>query len=297
MESQYEVIIIGAGVAGLTSAIYARRANLNTLVIEANMPGGKLVKIDKIENYPGFSEISGADLAMNLVNQAEKFETNIVYEAVVRVNKNNDIITVITDQNTYTTQYLIIATGTLGAKLPVKDADKFTGKGISYCAVCDGNFYKGKDVIVVGQSERAIQEALYLSKIVNKVYLVVRDDTLKVNKDLSNIEVINNSISESLIVEDDKLVGLNIKNLKDGSIKPISCSAIFPNLKESPANGFVSELKICDKFGYIKTDNNMQTEVENIYAAGDIVIKDLRQVVTAASDGAIAINSIITKMR
>ena len=296
----YDVVIIGSGPAGLTAAIYCLRANLNILILENKTMGGKLSKTYKIENYPGFKEINGADLANHFINQVKNLNADIKEGSVSNIINNKDEKDIILDTNEIIkTKTIIIATGTKEKTLDLPKADKFTGNGISYCAVCDGFFYRKKDVVIIGGGNSALEEALYLSSLVNKIYIVIRRDIFKAEKSIINkvinnpkIEVIKNHLPDSLIIKDDKIVGLNIKDTKNNKITKIDCVGIFPYIGSLPNTNFIPK-EILDKNKYIIVNKNMETKFEGIYAAGDVINKSLKQIVTATSDGAIAANSAI----
>jgi len=296
MDTQYDVIIIGAGPAGLSAAIYASRANLKTLILEGNAPGGKLVKTFEIQNYPGIKQIGGVDLAMQMMEHGLNFGAELLSEPVTKVEKEDNLVKVSTAYNhTYVGKTLIIATGTQERTLPVEGADKYTGRGVSYCAVCDGAFYRDKDVIVVGGGNSALEETLYLTGLVNKVHIVIRRDEFRADaliveeiKKNPKVDITINSIPDSLIIEDNKVKGLNVKNVKTNEITPIYGEAVFPYIGADPVTDFLKDLGILDEKGYIKVNSKMETSVKGIYAAGDVTVKDIRQVVTASNDGAIA---------
>ena len=296
----YDVVIIGSGPAGLTAAIYCLRANLNILILENKTMGGKLSKTYKIENYPGFKEINGADLANHFINQVKNLNTGIKEGNVISIKDDKNEKDIILDtREVIKTKTIIIATGTKEKTLNLPKADEFIGNGISYCAVCDGFFYRKKDVVIIGGGNSALEEALYLSSLVNKIYIVIRRDIFKAEKSIINkvinnpkIEIIKNHLPDSLIIKDDKIVGLNIKDTKNNKITKIDCVGIFPYIGSLPNTNFVPK-EILDKNKYIIVNKNMETKFEGIYAAGDVINKNLRQIVTATSDGAVAANSAI----
>lgn len=284
----YDIIIIGAGIAGLTSAIYAARANKKVLIIEKQNYGGRIVSATAVKNYPGFINITGADLATNLYVQATSLGAELIYENALSI-KNGRNKRVITDKNEYECKTIIIATGLERRSLNIPGEKELVGKGISYCATCDGNFYKGKTVAVVGGGKSAIQDALYLSNLASKVYLISRSELVEeVNKD--NIEVITN-YSVDNINSKDKLESVDIKD-KSGNTKSINIDGLFVSIGYDSSNEEFESIIDLDDQGYIISDNT-HTNLDGIFAAGDCVQKDLRQLVTAASDGAIAATEAI----
>ena len=282
MEQIYDHIIIGGGPAGLTAAIYARRANLNVLIID-NSQTNKLSKIANIENYPGYISISGFELDQNFKKQVNELNVSMVDEKVIKINEHN----VQTLNNEYYAKTILIATGSKQRKLDLQNAQEYEGKGISYCATCDGFFFRNKEVVVIGDSDIAIEEAKYLSSLVSKLTIISKN-----SKHIENIETKINSIPTRLIIEDNKLVGIEIQNLDTKNTEIIKCSGIFPYISFNPSTDFV-DASLLDELGYIKVDQNMATSIPYIFAAGDCIVKNLRQVVTACADGAIAASSII----
>ena len=299
MENLYDVTIIGAGPAGLTAAIYARRANLKTAVIEFAIAGGKLYNTYEIDNYPGFKKVSGAELGDQLVEHAKKYNADFINGKVISITPNGPTHTVSLDNGeTINTKTVIIATGTKEKRLELEHADDYIGNGISYCAVCDGFFYKNKDVVVIGGGNSALEESLYLTSIVNKVYIVIRRDEFRadasvVKEILSNnkIHVITKSLPDSLVIEDGSIKGLNIKNVDTNELKQIPCSGIFPYIGSLPETDFVPA-QVLNENKYIIANDKMETSIPGIFAAGDVIVKNLRQVITACNDGAIAATSV-----
>ena len=280
----YDIIIIGAGIAGLTSAIYASRANKKVLVIEKQNYGGRIVSAPHVKNYPGFMDISGVDLATNLYNQATSLGAEIIFEDAKSI-QNGINKKVITNKNTYECKSIIIATGLDRKNLNIPGEKELVGKGISYCASCDGNFYKDKIVAVVGGGKSAIEDALYLSNIASKVYLIARSDLKEsINKD--NIEVLINTTVDK-INSSDKLDSITLSN---GST--IIVDGLFISIGFESSNEEFESIIDLDDNGYIIA-NNTHTNIDGIFAAGDCIKKDLRQLVTAASDGAIAATEAI----
>ena len=295
MENIYDVTIIGAGPAGLTAAIYARRANLKTCVIEYALAGGKLYSTYEIDNYPGFQKISGAKLGDELVEHAKKYNADFINGKVLNIKDNNNIKEVMLDNGTnIQTKSIIIATGTKEKRLELEQADEFIGNGISYCAVCDGFFYKNKDVLIIGGGNSALEEALYLTSIVNKVYIVIRRDVFRADASVVNqitnnpkIEIIKKALPDSLVIENGMIKGINIKDVDSGLIQTINCQGIFPYIGALPETSFAPK-EILNEQGYIIVNDKMETKIKGIYGAGDVIDKALRQVITACNDGAIA---------
>ena len=301
MDLQYDVIIIGSGPAGLTAAIYATRANLTTAIIEGDTPGGKLTKTYEIENYPGFERISGVDLAMQMMEHGQKFGAVMEFSPVTEIDDEGEFKLVhLGDGRVLTTRAVIIATGTNERQLDLPRAKEFTGRGISYCAVCDGAFYRNKEVVVIGGGNSALEESLYLTQLVKKVNIIIRRDVFRadatvVDKVRNNpkINIITKSLPQELVIEDNAIKGLVIKNVETGELSTVECAGIFPYMGADPATGFLKNLNILDERGYIVVNKDMETAVPGIYGAGDVTVKDLRQVVTATNDGAIAANACV----
>ena len=294
----YDIIIIGAGPAGLTSAIYARRANKKVLVLEAKSYGGQIINTLDIDNYPAEEHISGFDFATKIYNQAKNLGAEIVFEKVTNIKDSGKEKEVITTKNTYKTKTIIIATGSENRKLGIPNEDELVGKGISYCATCDGAFYKGKKVAVVGGGNTALEDALYLSDLAEKVYLIHRRDefrgsasTVELLKTKDNIEFIYNSNVTKLIAKE-RLESIEVTN-NDGSISNIEIDGLFVAVGRIPENENFAKLINLDNSGYIIAKEDCKTNIEGIFVAGDNRVKEVRQLVTATSDGAIAATAAI----
>lgn len=293
----YDLIIIGAGPAGLTSAIYATRSNKSVLVLEANTYGGQIVTTDKIDNYPATPHISGYDFATSLYNQAVELGAEVKFEKAIDII-NGEIKEVVTNKKAYQAKAVIVAIGVRNRKLNINGEEKFTGKGVSYCATCDGSFYKNKVVAVIGAGDTAFEEANYLSDICKKVYLIHRNETFKANprlvkkvKNKDNVEFILNTNVISINGKD-KVTDVDIRDNED-NISNLNVDGIFIAIGQIPENNNLTKDLKLDENGYIKSDDNLKTNIDGIYVAGDIRPKSLRQLVTATSDGAIAaVNSI-----
>lgn len=286
----YDLIIIGSGIAGITAAIYAKRSNLNVLILEKSAPGGLLNKIDSIKNYPGFKEITGAELAEKLLEQINDLEAEIKYEEVINIENAESLKRVETKTNEYLTKAVLIATGRIPKKLGLNNEDTLYGRGLSTCALCDGNFFRGKDVAVIGGGNSALGEALYLANIVKKIYIIHRRDEFRADANLIN-EVLSKDNIE--IVYKSNVTNINLANGIVSSItlntgKTIDVSGVFVYVGFIPGVNFVETMGITNDKGYIITNGYGETKIPGIYAAGDIIDKQIYQLVTAASEGAIA---------
>lgn len=291
----YDVAVIGAGPAGLTAALYAARARLSTVVVEKMFPGGQAALTDIIENYPGFTEgISGIQLADAIKRQAERFGAEFTNGDVERIEKNDDLFTVFLKGESIKAKTVILAAGAQPRKLGVKGEKEFTGRGISYCATCDGAFYKDKPIAVVGGGDTAIQEALYLTRFASEIYVIHRRDQLRATKVLQERAFKNEKIKfvwDSVVKEikgEGTVDEVVVENVKTGKLDSLRVDGIFIAIGHIPNTDFVKDLVQLNEQGYVITDAYMATNVPGIFAAGDMRQKDLRQVVTAVSDGAIA---------
>ena len=288
----YDLIIIGGGPAGLTAGIYAQRARLKTLLLEKEMVGGQIAVSDVIENYPGFPSISGAELMEKFEQQARGLGLEIKLTDVIAVQKKGEEKIVKTSDGDLIAKSVIVATGAKPRRLDIPGEKELTGKGVSYCATCDGPFFKGQKVIVVGGGDTAVKEAVYLSKIANKVYIAHRRDQLRAEKIIQekamstpNIEILWSHILKEIRGKTgvEKVV---LQNLKDNTVKELDVEGVFVFVGINPTTDFVDVEK--DKQGFIKTDQDMRTSVKGIFAAGDCRTTALKQVSTAVGDGAIA---------
>lgn len=294
----YDIIIVGAGPAGLTAAIYARRASKKVLVLEAKTYGGQIVNTLDIENYPVVEHISGFDFATKIYNQAINLGAEVVIEKVIEINNLENEKEVITNKNSYKTKTIILATGSENRKLGLDKEDELIGKGISYCATCDGAFYRKKKVAVVGGGNTALEDALYLSNIVDTVYLIHRrdqfrgeDKTVNLLKEKDNIKFIYNS-NVTKLNSNEKLESIEVTD-KNGNITTIEIDGLFVAVGRIPENQNFAKIIDLDESGYIISNENCHTNVEGIFVAGDNRVKEVRQLVTATSDGAIAATEAI----
>lgn len=290
-----DVIIIGGGPAGYTAALYSSRAQLDTLVIEKMFSGGQMATTDVMENYPGFEEpIGGSDLALRMEKQARKFGTVVLNDEVLELDLNSNIKKVKTKNNTFESKTIILSMGASPKMLGLPKEEKLRGSGVSYCAVCDGAFFRGKTVAVVGGGDTAAEDALYLARFCPKIYIIHRRDAMRATKLLQN-ELCCNKKIEFLwdsVVEDIEgeigVEGLKIKNIKTGEQSTIKVDGLFVAIGLNPNNSLVKDKVELSKEGYVKTDDRMRTNIPGVFAAGDLREKYLRQVITAAADGASA---------
>ncbi|MDC4163479.1 thioredoxin-disulfide reductase [Mycoplasma sp. T363T] len=291
----FDLVIIGSGPAGITAGIYAKRANINVCVVEGSAPGGKILKTGFIDNYPGYESIKGPDLAVNMFTHLSNLSVPFFYSRVSGVDKQEDyFFTYLDNGTTLISKAVIVATGTTEKKLGLENEAKFESKGISYCAICDGPLYKNRDVAVIGGGNGAIEEALYLSGICNKVYLIHRRDEFRADmyavnklKEKANVSFLLSSVADGYI-GDQVLKGLKVKDLKTNEVKEIAIDCLFPYIGAIPNAGFLKSFNVLNEEGYVIVDQNQKTAVDGLYAAGDCVNKKIRQISTAVSDGTIA---------
>lgn len=300
----YDVIIVGAGAAGLTAALYACRAGMSLMILERVFPGGQITRAHIVENYPGFPEgVEGVDLALRFKDHAERHGAVIETVEVTGYDIEGSEKKIVTADKVYKAKTVVLAMGASYKTLGLATEKRFLGTGVSYCATCDGAFFRGKDVAVVGGGDTAIEDALYLANFVNHVYVVHRRDALRAQHALQNAAFANDKIefvwdSEVTAVLGDTVVeGVRVRNRKTAGEKDIPVSGVFVAVGTVPHTGEVAELLNTDEFGYIITDAGMHTNIPGVFAAGDIVAKPLRQVVTAAADGAVAIYSAQSYLR
>ncbi|MGN1478262.1 MAG: thioredoxin-disulfide reductase [Acutalibacteraceae bacterium] len=295
MNHIYDVIIVGGGPAGYTAALYASRAGLDTLLIEKFSAGGQMSLTGVIENFPGFDDgIDGFELGVKMQKCAERFGTKTESAEVLSLKLSDIIKTAETSVGIFSSKAVIIACGAVPKKLGLECEEKLTGRGVHYCAHCDGRFYKDKTVVVVGGGNSAAEDALYLSKLAKKVYLIHRRNTLRADKiyrdrlsELTNIEFIWNS-TVSDILSDEKVTGAIIKNNETKKESTVICDGIFISIGRKPATDFLGNTLALDDDGYIIAGETTKTALAGVYAAGDVRTKKLRQIVTAVSDGATA---------
>jgi thioredoxin reductase (NADPH) len=294
-KANYDLIIIGGGPAGLTAGIYAARARLNVILCEKLVPGGQIIVTDWIENYPGFPDgISGMDLVGNMVEQAKRLGLTIENNEVISLDVSGRVKKVVFPDRTVTAYAVILATGAHPKKLGVHGEDDFIGKGISFCATCDGPFYKNKVVAAVGGGDTAVQESIYLTKFATKVYLIHRRDQLRATKILQERAFENKKIDfiwDSVVTGiegSDSLETITVKNVKTGELKSLPVDGCFIWIGILPNSGFLPNEIKTDEYGFVITNQNMETSVPGIFAAGDGRNTPLRQIATAVGDAAVA---------
>ncbi|GAA4718313.1 thioredoxin-disulfide reductase [Brevibacillus fulvus] len=296
-EKVYDVIIAGAGPAGMTAAVYTSRANMSTLLLERGIPGGQMANTEEIENYPGFSSILGPDLSTKMFEHAQKFGAEYAYGELQAIESEGPLKRVVTGEKQYLAKSVIIATGAEHRLLGVPGEKELSGRGVSYCAVCDGAFFKGKELVVVGGGDSAVEEAVYLTRFASKVTIVHRRDQFRAQQILQKrafenekIEVIWNTVVKEIRGEN-VVSSVLLEDVNSGEQRELATNGVFIYVGMDPLTEPVKNLGITNEAGYILTDDAMRTKVEGIFAAGDVREKTLRQVVTATGDGSIASQS------
>lgn len=294
-EKIYDVIIIGAGPAGLTAAVYTSRANLSTLMLERGAPGGQMANTEDIENYPGFDHILGPDLSAKMFEHARKFGAEYGFGDVTDIEDGKEYKTIYVGEKTYKTRTVIITTGAEYRKIGIPGEEELTGRGVSYCAVCDGAFFRQKEIVVVGGGDSAVEEGAYLTRFADKVTIIHRRDELRAQKILQDRAFANDKINfiwstevKEVNEKDGKIGSLTLKSTKDGSESTFETDGMFVYVGMVPLTAPFEKLGILDENGYVETNDVMETKIPGIYAAGDVREKLLRQIVTATGDGSVA---------
>ena len=296
-EHVHDMIIIGGGPAGYTAALYAARSGFDTLVLEKLSAGGQMAQTEQIDNYPGFADgIGGFELAQQMHRQAERFGAKTQNVEVDKVDLNAEPKLIYTSEGIFRSKTVVIATGANPRKLGLPNEDELLGRGVAYCAACDGMFYKGKTVAVIGGGNSAAEDALLLSRIAEKVIIIHRRDSLRATKvyhdplmKMENVEFRWNSVAEELL-HDEKLTGIRIRNVKTDEESIVKCDGVFVSIGRNPATQLFADQLDLDAGGYITADETTQTRIPGVYAVGDVRTKRLRQVVTAVADGATAVH-------
>lgn len=290
----YDTIIIGAGPAGMTAALYAARSNLKVALIEGGLPGGQMNNTSDIENYPGYANISGPELAEKMFEPLENLGVEHLYGFVEAVEDHGEFKKVVTDDQVYETRTVIVATGSKHRLLGVPGEEELNSRGVSYCAVCDGAFFRDQDLLVVGGGDSAVEEAIFLTRFAKSVTIVHRRDELRAQKVLQDRAFANEKINfiwDSVVKEikgENRVESVVIENVKTGQVTEQAFGGVFIYVGLDPVSDFVQELQIRDQAGWIVTDDHMKTSVAGVFAVGDVRQKYLRQVTTAVGDGAIA---------
>ncbi|WHY66288.1 thioredoxin-disulfide reductase [Neobacillus sp. SuZ13] len=297
-EKIYDVIIAGAGPAGMTAAVYTSRANLSTLMIERGMPGGQMANTEDVENYPGFESILGPDLSTKMFEHAKKFGAEYAYGDIKEIQDHGDYKIVVTGSKQYKASAVIITTGAEYKKIGVPGEKELGGRGVSYCAVCDGAFFKGKELFVIGGGDSAVEEGVYLTRFASKVTIVHRRNELRAQKILQDrafanekVDFIWNHTIKSINDKEGKVGSVTLVSTENGEEQVLPADGVFIYIGMVPLSKPFTSLGITNENGYIETNDRMETKVPGIYAAGDIREKTLRQIVTATGDGSIAAQS------
>ena len=288
-----DLIIVGAGPGGVTAAIYAKRSNLNFKIFEKNCVGGNVVNAFEIENYPGVGKIMGADLAINFINDLDHLGIEVEYDEITSIEKKDDHFLVKTlSEETFETRNVILSLGTKPRKLNLDNEDSLLGRGVSFCATCDGAFYKDKVTLVVGGGNSALTEALYLANIAKKVYVITRHELKGDKKEIEtirakeNVEVIEFKQVKELIKDGDKLKGVTLFDTNTKEEMKLTLDGVFVYIGQIPQTSFLKDLDILDEKGFIKVDNHFETSVKGIFGVGDCINKEVRQIATAIGDAA-----------
>lgn len=291
----YDTIIIGAGPAGMTAALYAARSNLKVALLERGIPGGQMNNTADIENYPGYANISGPELAEKMFEPLENLGVEHLFGLVEKIEDRGDFKEIITEDERFEAKTVIVASGANHRHLGVPGEEDYNSRGVSYCAVCDGAFFRDEDLLVVGGGDSAVEEAIFLTRFAKSVTIVHRRDELRAQKVLQDrafanekIRFVWDSVVESIHGDERKVTGVTFKNVKTGETSQADFGGIFIYVGLDPVSEFVADLGITDEAGWILTDHQMKTSVAGIYAVGDVRQKDLRQITTAVGDGAIA---------
>lgn len=295
MAKKYDVIIVGAGPGGLTAALYAARANLKVLILDRGPYGGQMNNTDAIDNYPGFTEIKGPELAEKMYQSAMKFKPEYEYGDVQKVTLDGQQKVVTTDTDEYVAPVLVIATGADHKKLNIPGEEEYSGRGVSYCAVCDAAFFKDEDVAVIGGGDSAIEEGIYLSQLAKSVTVIHRRDQLRAQPNLQKRAFANkkmhfiwNAQVQEIKGDGNKVTAVHYRDKKTNEEKELSVAGVFIYVGVLPQTAPFANLNILDQYGWIKTDDHMRTAVSGIFALGDVREKDLRQIANAVGDGSIA---------
>lgn len=298
-ETIYDVIIAGAGPAGMTAAVYTSRAQLSTLMLERGVPGGQMANTEEVENYPGFDHILGPDLSTKMFDHAKKFGAEYAYGDIKEIIDEGDTKRVIAGSKEYRAKAVIVTTGAEYKKIGVPGEKELGGRGVSYCAVCDGAFFKNRELVVIGGGDSAVEEAVYLTRFASKVTVIHRRDELRAQKilqqrafDNDKVEFIWNHVVTDIQEDGGKVGSVKLKNTKTDEVSEFKADGVFIYIGLLPLNESVKNLGILNEEGYIVTNEEMETKIPGIFAAGDVREKSLRQIVTATGDGSVAAQNV-----
>ena len=304
MKKDYDFIVIGAGPAGMTAAIYGSRAGLKTALLEGGAPGGKLLKTNEISNWPGIQKEPGAQLAMDMFAHSTSFGAVYEYGQAEKIIDGERKQVICQDGTVLTAPAVLVATGTRERLLQIPGEETYTGRGVSYCAVCDGAFYRGQQVAIIGAGNSALEEALYLTQFAAKVYLIMRRDVFRADriavdqvKENPKIQIIQKAVPTEISGDGQHVRGLKIVYPDLNREQFLSVTGIFPYIGADPVTDFLKDLDVLDAHGYLMVNSSMETKVPLLYGAGDVCAKPLRQVVTAVNDGAIAAQDAFHKLK
>lgn len=293
MDRQVDLVIIGAGPAGMTAALYGSRAGLNTLMVDGSAPGGKLLKTYMVDNYPGCPQIPGPDLAVQMYQQSVSFGAEYMFGEVETITKEKQVR--LKDGSIINAKAVIIATGAKERQLNIPGEQDAIGHGESFCAICDGAFFRGKEVVVIGGGNSALEEAQFLTRFATRVTIVIRRGEFRAGAtaqkavdENDKIEVIRHHVPKEILLTDGKVSGIVLENVEDHDQLTLECSGVFPFIGHVPETGFAKDLGVLDDSGYVMVNEKMETAVPGVYGAGDSNVKALRQIITACADGAIA---------
>lgn len=294
--AQYDVVIVGSGPAGMTASIYAARADMKVLMLDKLAPGGQIINTNEIQNYTGMGTINGAELAMDMFNHTQELNVEFDYGTVNEIKEENGekVVVCEEDNKTFTTKSVIIATGTRPRILGIESEQPYMGNGISWCAICDGAQYRGKDVVVIGGGNSAVEESIYLSGMVKSLTIVtmfdLTADPIACDKlrAMDNVTIYTYQNVEEFVGENSKLTGVRFKSTQTGEERIVNCDGVFEYIGLTPTTEFLKDTGLLNQFGYVEVNERMETKIPGIYGAGDCITKNLRQVITACADGAIA---------
>ena len=300
---KYDALIIGCGPAGIGAALILKEAGINFAIIEKSTPGGKVNIAPRVDNYPRQHEIPGPDLAMIFYQRILDNNIELIGDEVTSLTKDGDVFTLVCNRETYEAKAVLLATGTKERKLGFENEDRLLGHGLSYCALCDGHFFKGKDVAVIGGGNVALKEAIHLSTLVNKLYLIHRRNEFRGDKKLvdkiktlDNIEIVTPYVPLE-ILDDGKVNGLVIQNREDNSQKTLQIGGVFPLIGQDPNSGFIHIDGVKNEYGTVPYEKGMATSVSGLFVAGDLTPRDIRQIYLAEHDGVVAGKSIVAYIK